>query len=545
MAATASAAPSCRSSSPGTGTMKSHARRAAALLLLIAAPSLRAGAPPKLAEPPPRLVLLIAVDQMRYDYLTRFGSDFEAGLKQLFATGAVFTNAHLDHYPTVTAVGHATMLTGAAPSVSGIVGNDWYERAQRLAVDAVADPAVQIVGQSGPGASPHRLRVSTIGDELKLAGRDSRVISVSFKDRSAILMGGRMADAAYWYRNGGFVTSTWYRPELPAWAREAMAGGLIEKWLGREWRALTRGPEPGPLFTTLPVAPGGNFDAALPATAFGNDAIVEFAIAALAGEGLGTREATDVLAVSFSCNDYVGHGKGPHSAEVADITRRTDLVIGRLLAAVESQVGLARTLVVLTADHGVSPVPAEMTARKMPGGRLQREELRKAATSALEAAHGPGAWVQARAGTTLHLNRALIAERQLDLETLARTAADRIEQLPGVWRAYTRSEMREGRVGPDPWSRRVARSFDVERSGDVEVLLQPYWIASSNAATHGSPWSYDTHIPLILSGPGFREGRYDGAVTLNDLAPTLATLLAVETPSGATGRVLVEALERN
>jgi hypothetical protein len=178
----------------------------------------------------------------------------------------------------------------------------------------------------------------------------------------------------------------------------------------------------------------------------------------------------------------------------------------------------------------------------MAGGRLEREALRKAATAALEAAHGPGAWVQARAGTTLHLNRALIAERRLDLEALARTAADRIEELPGVWRAYTRGEMREGRVGPDPWSRRVARSFDVERSGDVEVLLQPYWIASGNAATHGSPWSYDTHIPLILSGPGFRAGRYDGAVTLNDLAPTLATVLAVETPSGAAGRVLVEAL---
>lgn len=527
--------------------MNSLARRTAAFLLpfLLAAPSLRAAAPPALAGPPPRLVLLIAVDQMRYDYLTRFGSDFEAGLKQLFATGAVFTNAHLDHYPSVTAVGHATMLTGALPSVSGIVGNDWYERALNTPVDAVADPGVQIVGRAGaggPGASPHRLRVSTIGDELKLAGRDARVIGVSFKDRSAILMGGRMADAAYWYRNGGFVTSTWYRSELPAWARQAMAGGLVETWLGREWRALTHGPGPAQLFTTLPAAPGGNFDVALPATAFGNELIAEFAIAALTGEGLGTREATDVLAVSFSCNDYVGHGKGPHSAEVADITRRTDLVIGRLLAAVESQVGLARTLVVLTADHGVSPVPEEIAARRMPGGRVERAALRQAATSALEAAHGPGEWVQARAGTTLHLNRALIAERRLDLEALARTAADRIEQLPGVWRAYTRGEMRAGRIGPDPWSRRVARSFDVERSGDVEVLLQPYWVAPGNPATHGSPWSYDTHIPLVLSGPGFRAGRYDGAVTLNDLAPTLATLLAVETPSGAAGRVLSEAL---
>jgi len=219
-------------------------------------------APPPAAAPDaqPKLVLLIAVDQMRYDYLTRFGSEFDAGLGQLLAKGAVFTNAHLDHYPSVTAVGHATMLTGAWPSVSGIVGNDWYDRAERKNVGAVEDPGVQLVGgpQDSPrkGSSPWRLRVSTIGDELKLAGRDSRIVGISIKDRSAILMAGRMADAAYWWGPGGFVSSSWYLSELPAWAVAFQKRGLAEAWLGREWRALGKGTEQGALLATLPATPG-------------------------------------------------------------------------------------------------------------------------------------------------------------------------------------------------------------------------------------------------------------------------------------------------
>jgi arylsulfatase A-like enzyme len=222
---------------------------------------------------------------------------------------------------------------------------------------------------------------------------------------------------------------------------------------------------------------------------------------------------------------------------------RTDLALERLLAAIDRRIGLARTVVIVTADHGVAPVPEQMTAWKMPGGRLSRADFEKAATEALETAFGPGAWLEGRAGSAVYLNRALIAERGLDAGVVERRLASALETVAPVWRAYTRSQLLEARVPPDPWSRRVLLSFHRERSGDVEVLFEPYWMSSSSGTTHGTAYSYDTHIPLMLMGPGIRPGRYAHTVALNDLAPTLATLLGIETPSGASGRALAEILD--
>ena len=510
----------------------------AAVLFSSAAP------PPVLAAPvePPRLVLFVAVDQMRYDYLPRFASGFTGALRRMMRDGAVFTNAHLDHYPSVTAVGHSTMLTGARPSISGIVGNDWYDRALKRNVASVEDPGTRLLGAGdAPGSSPHRLRVSTVGDELKMAHPGSRVISMSHKDRSAILMGGRMADLALWWntQTGAFVTSTWYRTELPKWVSDFNAGRPADAWVGREWRAVD-----GAVLGRLPDTPGPAYYGSLYDSAFGNELLVSLAEAALEGERLGSRETTDILAVSFSCNDAVGHDKGPHSAEIRDITVRTDLALDRLLAAIDRRVGLSRTLVVVTADHGEAPMPEQMTAWKMPGGRLQREELEKPAMDALQKALGPGPWIEGRAGSALYLNRALMAERGLDPAAVERVAAAGVETVGPVWRAYTRSQLLEGRVPPDPWSRRVLLSFHRERSGDVDVLLEPYWMSGLTGTTHGTAYSYDTHIPLMLMGPGIRRGFQDQAVVLNDLAPTLATLLGVETPSGASGRALDEIIDR-
>jgi arylsulfatase A-like enzyme len=499
------------------------------------------------AEEPaaPRLVLLVAVDQGRYDYFSRFASGFTGGLKTLMAEGAVFTNAHLDHYPSVTAVGHSAMLTGAPPSISGIIGNDWYDRAEKRNLTSVEDPDTQRLGAAeAEGSSPHRLRVSTVGDELKMAHPGSRVVTLSFKDRSAILMGGRMADLALWWdsASGAFVTSTWYGAALPDWVGAFNAARPADAWLGKDWRAITEDGTTGTLLKTLPATAGPEYYGSLYDSAFGNDLLVSLAEKALESEGLGTRDTTDILALSFSCNDEVGHGKGPHSAEVHAITVGTDRALGRLLEAVDRQVGLDRTLVVLTADHGVAPVPNQMQEWRMPGGRFSRGALEVAARAALEEAFGPGEWLEGRAGSALYLNWDLIAQTGIEAAVMERVLASALERVPPVWRAYTRSELLEGRVPPDPWSRRVALSFDRERSGDVEVLLEPYWIASILGTTHGTPFSYDTHIPLVLMGPGIQAGRYHGGVVLNDLAPTLATLLGIETPSGSSGRALSEAL---
>ena len=436
----------------------------------------------------PRLIVLVAVDQGRYDYLPRFASGFTAGLKTLMEEGAVFTNAHLDHYPSVTAVGHSAMLTGAPPAISGIIGNDWYVRAEKRNRSSVEDPATARLGAAkATGSSPHRLMVSTVGDELKMAHPGSRVVSMSFKDRSAILMGGRMADVALWWDNqsGAFVTSSWYQAALPEWVETFNAARPADAWVGKDWRALTEDGTPGALLKTLPAAAGPKYYGSLYESAFGNDLLVSLAEAALENEGLGTRETTDILALSFSCNDSVGHGKGPHSPQVHDITVRTDRAIGRLLETIDRKVGLARTLVVLTADHGVAPVPEQMKEWQMPGGRFSRESLEASAITALEAAFGPGKWLEGRAGSALYLNRDLIAEKKLDLAEVQRVLASGLEAVPPTWRAYTRRQLLEGRVPPDPWSRRVLVSFHRERSGDVELLFEPYWMSSSSGTTHG------------------------------------------------------------
>ncbi|MCG6920917.1 MAG: alkaline phosphatase family protein [Acidobacteria bacterium] len=495
----------------------------------------------------PKLVLVLVGDQLRYDYTARFASGFTGGFRRLLDEGAVFTNAHLDHYPSVTAVGHSTVLTGAPPSMSGIVGNDWYERGEGRNVTSVEDPETTLLGLGGGGgerngSSPHRLLVSTVADELKLAHPASRVVGVSFKDRAAILTVGRAADLAFWWHDatGAFVTSTWYAEEMPDWAARFNDKNPADRWVGQEWRSL----DGGAVLATLPEKPGPEYYGAVYRSPFGNELIASFAESALEALDLGRGEGTDVLAISFSCNDAVGHDDGPYGERVRDITLQTDRVVGRLLQTVDRRVGLDRTIVVLTADHGVSPVPEELTDIKMPGGRLQRFELVEVARRALADAHGPGQWVEGRAGSALYLNRNLIALKGLDPEIVEQTAAHGVETLVPVWRAYTRSQLLEARVPSDPWSRRVLASFNRERSGDVEVLLEPYWMAAERGTTHGTPYSYDTHIPLVLMGPGIRAGWYDRTVALNDLAPTLATLLGVETPSGSSGQALVEAITR-
>jgi predicted AlkP superfamily pyrophosphatase or phosphodiesterase len=496
---------------------------------------------------PPRLILLVAVDQMRYDYLPRFAEGFTGGLRRLMQEGAVYTNAHLDHYPTVTAVGHMAMLSGAPPALSGIVGNDWYDRELKRSVTSVSDPATRLLGAEGTGSSPHRLKVSTLGDELKMAHPGSRVVGVAAKDRSAILPAGRMADLATWWdtKTGAFVSSTWYAAELPRWLAEFNARKPADAWLGREWRELGPDGKEGALLATLPDTPGSTYYGRLYNSGFGNDLLVAAAEAALVGEGLGSRPGrTDILTLSFSCNDAVGHDKGPHAREVRDVTVRTDRALRRLLATVDQRVGLRRTVVVLTADHGVAPVPEQMKQWKMPGGRLSRADLEGNVEAVLAKAFGPGGWVAGRAGSSIYLNRELIAEKGLDPAAVERAAASGLDKVPMIWRTYTRTQLLEGRVPPDPWSRRLLISFDRERSGDVEVLYEPYWLAGTSGTSHGTPYSYDTHIPLIVMGPGIRPGRHHRPVVLNDLAPTLATLLGIETPSGSSGQVLIETLAR-
>jgi hypothetical protein len=499
------------------------------------------------AAPAIRLVLLVAVDQFRADYLTRFTTEYTGGLARLTRRGATFTQAYLDHYPTVTAVGHATMMTGAYPAVSGIIGNDWFERAAGSSVTSVVDASTELVGAQGTGASPRRLLVSTVGDELKSAAdhrpadQRPKVFGLSLKDRSAILSSGHRADGAYWAnaRTGAFVTSTYYRAVPHPWVAAFNAALPADRFAGRLWE-FAGGPDGKG--RVMPAAPGPQLYSAMAASPFGNDLLRDLAVAALEHEKLGQRGVTDLLSVSFSSNDSVGHTHGPDSAEVRDISVKTDRVIGQLFERVDALVGLEHTLVIFTTDHGVAPVPEVQAERRLPGGRLKSDELFGPISAALTARYGEGKWILATAGSSPYLNHALIAEKGLDPAEVRTVAATAALGAPRVSRVYTREQLLAGQVTPDVIGRRIAKSYHQQRSGDLEILLDPYWLRSSAGTTHGTPYPYDAHIPLILMGPGITAGSYAGTAALNDLAPTVSVLLGIAPPGGATGRALTEAM---
>jgi hypothetical protein len=496
-----------------------------------------------------RLVLLIAVDQFRFDYLRRFQSEFTDGFKRLLSEGAVFTNANLEHYPTVTAVGHSTMLSGAPPSVSGIVGNDWYDRETASVVTSVFDPAVKSLGaETSSPASPHRLLVSTVGDELRMvsaAPKGSpgapRIIGVSLKDRSAILSVGRGADAAYWWdtKSGAFVSSTYYMRDLPDWVRAFNQHKSWETETGAAWTALAA---PKTVFRQLPADRGADFYEAVYGSPFGNDLLLDFTEELLRREQIGTRKVTDLVSVSFSSNDSVGHTYGPDSPQVRDIAVRTDRSIGRLLADVNKVVGLDHTLVAFTSDHGVAPLPEWLKERGLPGGRMTTAQLFDPVQEALTKAFGEGKWLLATAGSSPYLDYDLIEKHHVDAAEVRRVAAAAAARVPHVARVYTRDQLLRGEVPNDRIASRVIRGFNAQRSGDLEIILEPYWIRQTQGATHGTPYDYDAHIPLVLMGRWIKPGSYADTVALDDLAPTLATIAGVDIPAGSFGRVLTEAL---
>ena len=495
----------------------------------------------------PRLLLAVVVDQFRYDYLLRFRADYHGGIARLLSQGAVFADARYIHYPTVTAVGHSTFMTGATPSVSGIVGNEWFDRETNEAVTSVSDPATLLLGgiKGAKGSSPHRLLVSTIGDELKMSGQQSKVIGISIKDRSAILPAGRMADAAYWFDNDSlhFVSSDYYLKQLPAWVATINAGRPTYKYMGQSWSAVDAKPGDKP-FCSLVADAEVRFCGPIENTPFGNELVEEFAEKAIEQEQLGSHEGTDVLAVSFSSNDYVGHELGPDSPEVRDISRRTDLLLGKLLDFINARIGQGNTLVVFTADHGVAPVPKVNNARKMPGGWLTASEYSGKIGARLSEKFGNGDWFRYDAYGALYLNYATVTQHNAELAEVRRFAADVARVLPHIARVFTRDDLLRGEVPQDGVARAVQAGFYGPRSADIVMLPEPYYMFfNPPGTTHATPYSYDNHVPLIFFGPGIRAGvRYE-AVTINDVAPTLAAIFGVETPSGASGRVLGKILE--
>lgn len=509
-------------------------------------------AAPQSAGPETRLVLLIVVDQFRYDFLTRFRSEYTSGFKRLLTDGAVFTSANLEHYPTVTAPGHATMLSGAYLSDSGIIGNDWFEREEGRQVTSVSDDSVKPVGApSGRSSSPKRLLVTTLADELRKTSKAKKgapeaphVFGLSLKDRSAILPAGKSADAAFWFDtdgSGNFVTSSYYTQKPPDWLKTFNDRRPADALAGKQWLLIN---SPANVLGVLPAAPGPPLFNGVYGTPFGNDLLLSFADHVLTEEKLGQRGVMDLLTVSFSANDAVGHAYGPDSIQVKDISIRTDRVIGQLLDRVDKLVGLDHTIVAFTSDHGVASMPEARSTEAEPGGRMAQDDLFGPIEQALAKRFGPGKWVIATAGSAPYLNYDLITKLGLDQTQVRRVAEEAAKAVPHVARVFTRDQLLQKKVPDDAISRRVLHGFNARRSGDLEIILEPYWLRNQPAgATHGTPYDYDAHIPLILMGPKIKAGEYKDPVALNDLAPTLATIAEIGIPPKAAGRVLKEALK--
>lgn len=489
----------------------------------------------------PRLILIVVVDQFRQDYTTRFRSEFTGGLKTLLTQGAVFSDAHQDHYPTVTAPGHTAILTGAVPATSGIISNEWYDRSSGKVITSVEDANTSVPGDpAARGASPHNLIVSTVADQLKVANGDaSRVIGISMKDRAAILTVGRMADAAYWFDPGigGFVTSSWYRPAVPDWLQKFNERKLPQQSAGEFWTSsLHPGSAP---FLQLPTANERNFFASWSGTPFSNVVLEELAETILDKEDLGRHRGPDVLSVSFSANDVLGHRVGPDAPEVEDMAIQTDKVIGKLLGhAAQRAGGLKNLLVVFTADHGVAPLPEVNVKRKLPGARVDHSQMMARIREKLSAKFGDGDWIQSDQGDMLYLNTGLIAQRGLTREAVEDETARLAMEDPRVARVYTRTQFLQHSSMQPIVDEYMARGFFAPRSGEVFILLQPYSVGAGAGASHGTPYDYDSHVPLIFYGWRIRPANYTTRTGISDVAPTLSEILSVETPSGSIGHAI-------
>src|SRR5215213_3392349 len=534
----------------------------------------------------PRLVLLIVVDQFRYDYLERYGDLFVAnGLKRLLRDGASWTQSNYDHMPTYTAPGHGTMMTGAYPAESGIIGNEWLDRPSGKRITSVTDETEKLLG-GGPNdvaSSPSRLMTSTVGDELRLATNDrAKVIGISVKDRSAILLAGRHANAAYWFSTttGNMVSSTFYFNELPAWVNTFNAGRMADKYFGAKWERLLPaseylkrvGPDSPPWETVTSAGdtnafphtitggakgPSTTFYWALDYSPFTNEMLESFAQQAIVNEKLGQDDDTDVLTVSFSANDYVGHRYGPYSQEAMDGVLRVDRDIAKLLDLVDARVGLSNTLIAFTADHGGSPIAEHAAAMGLGGGRIPAADLFAIIGKALSARYKQPADYLLRfkeANTTrewlinsnLYFDYDALRRDGVNVEEFSSVVCAAALTVPGIARCFIRTQLMRGATSfTDPIERRALHGFYPSRSGDVVLVTEPYkYLAETLTATHGSPYSYDTHVPTIIMGAGVTPGRYFEAATPADIAPTLSALLRITAPSNSTGRVLVEALKK-
>lgn len=509
----------------------------------------------------PKLVVGIVVDQMRYDYLTRFYSHYgEGGFKRMINKGFNCKNNHFNYAPTSTGPGHASVYTGTTPATHGIIGNNWYDKVSDETVYCAGDDSYDSVGSESDAGqmSPHRMTVTTISDELRLHTQmRGKTIAIALKDRGAVLPGGHTANAAYWFHGkdeGNWITSTYYMTELPAWVNEFNSSGVAQSYK-KAWNTLKdintykesgvddnnyEGLWDGELSSAFPhnssalLDKNGHFDM-IKATPYGNSITTDFAIAALENEKLGKDDDTDFLAISFSSTDYVGHNFGVNSKEIQDTYLRLDADLERLFIQLDRKVGVGEYTVFLTADHAAIEVPTYLKDMKIPAGYVDYDAVKVKFSNFLKYKYGTEDIVRNFSNLQIFLDHKIIKNLDLDLKQVQEDIAKEYLGYDFVDRVYTGNQMWQNEYTRGiPYV--LQKGYNQKRSGDVLLVLKPGVISyGKTGSTHGSPQIYDTHVPLLFFGKGIKKGSTVERTEIPDIAPTISVLLGVSFPNGSTG----------
>ena len=520
-----------------------------ALLSLVSIPTAFASA----YNARPKLVVIIVIDQFRGDYLERYRDQFgDGGFRVFLDRGAYFTDCSYDYANTRTAPGHATLFTGSYANGHGIVANEWWDPGKKKRVTSVEDDNTKLVGagagKNAPGASPHNLLSDTLGDEMKLAtDGKARVFAISLKDRAAVLPAGFSGDAAYWIdpKSGDWITSTYYRADLPEWVRNFNGSHRAQKFWNRDWKDS----DGSILGSTAPRngkdgTPAGFYEV-IGSTPFANDYELEFAKELVLYEKLGAGSATDLLVIGLSANDILGHEVGPDSPQMRSMALELDRQLAEFFGFLGHQVGMANVWMALSADHGIAPLPEFAKTLRLPAANLDAKALREHINSLLSKKYAkkadylvdldyPIAWLSedAFAGTPA-------GKKESDAEA---DAGEAMKQA-GFTGYFTKSQLARGETPATEVGRRYSHSYSPKGGWYVIGIPSPFQVGITKGTDHETPFSYDTHVPLAFYGLVFQPGTYRTHAEPVDLAVTLASLLGINVPAQATGRVLTEALQ--
>jgi predicted AlkP superfamily pyrophosphatase or phosphodiesterase len=524
-------------------------------------------ATPFAQNPKPKLVVGLVIDQMRWDYMYRFNALYgEGGFKRLLKEGFSAENTFVPYVPTYTAVGHTCIYTGSIPAISGIVGNNWFDKTTGKNVYCTDDSTVLTVGNTGSRAgkmSPANLWVTTIGDELRLSNNfKSKVIGIALKDRGAILPAGHSANAAYWYDAGKWITSTHYMNVLPTWAEQFNAKDLAGKYMSQEWNTVLpmnsydlstedyrpyENPIRGETTVTFPhklsLIPDSIKYESFRTTPFANTFTFDFAKAAIENENLGGNTVTDFLAVSISSTDYVGHAFGPNSVEIEDTYLRLDKDIADFLQYLDTKLGKGNYTLFLSADHAVAHIPAFLAEHKIPGGNFEDADIRKELNQVIEKDFGVRNAVQSLQNYQVYLNINELERQGKDVAVVKKAVIKTLQAKPFIIAAFETDKLALTPL-PEPQKTMMANGFNPKRSGDIQFTLKPgYFDGGTKGTTHGLWNPYDAHIPCVFFGWGVKRGKTNRETYMTDIAPTITAMLQIQMPSGSVGKVITELIK--